>query len=184
MFQGTFQLFIQNFRFQLSMGLDIVAHWLHCHVTLEQGKGSHKSFGPDSNPILRIYYTDRRVLFFMCAGNELFYRLGLLQGIFRIFFEDFWRTMVYSLDLILIEISAPSISTPLPSSEAWFQFWLHSRPPLQSSNPPSLSFNFAMRRGTWPRLTPSTLQKRNELSCFPGNPSSLIPSQKTPITSS
>ena len=56
------------------MGLDIVAHWLHCHVTLEQGKGSHKSFGPDSNPILRIYYTNRTVLFLMCAGNELFYR--------------------------------------------------------------------------------------------------------------
>jgi CDP-diacylglycerol--inositol 3-phosphatidyltransferase len=59
--------------FQLSMGLDIVAHWLHCHVTLEMGKGSHKAFGPESNPILRIYYTNRKVLFAMCAGNEIFY---------------------------------------------------------------------------------------------------------------
>ena len=56
------------------MGLDIVAHWLHCHVTLEMGKGSHKAFGPESNPILRIYYTNRKVLFAMCAGNEIFYR--------------------------------------------------------------------------------------------------------------
>ena len=65
-------------RFQLSMGLDIVAHWLHLHTTQELGKSSHKSFGPDSNPILRIYYTNRTVLFLMCAGNEIFYRF-LLQ---------------------------------------------------------------------------------------------------------
>ena len=56
------------------MGLDIVAHWLHLHTTQELGKSSHKSFGPDSNPILRIYYTNRTVLFLMCAGNEIFYR--------------------------------------------------------------------------------------------------------------
>jgi len=60
--------------FQLSMGLDIVAHWLHLHTTQELGKGSHKAFGPDANPILRIYYTNRKVLFAMCAGNEIFYR--------------------------------------------------------------------------------------------------------------
>lgn len=59
--------------FQLSMGLDIWAHWLHMHTVQELGRASHKAFGPDSNPILRIYYTNRIVLFFMCAGNEIFY---------------------------------------------------------------------------------------------------------------
>lgn len=83
--------------FQLSMGLDIVAHWLHCHVTLEMGKGSHKSFGPDSNPILRIYYTNRKVLFAMCAGNEIFYS--------SLYFWAF--TSMQGLIPLLVTISAP-----------------------------------------------------------------------------
>lgn len=74
-----------------------MAHWLHCHVTIEQGKGSHKSFGPDSNPILRIYYTDRRVLFFMCAGNELFYS--------SLYFYAF--TELGGIIPILVTLSAP-----------------------------------------------------------------------------
>ncbi|XP_063602331.1 CDP-diacylglycerol--inositol 3-phosphatidyltransferase-like [Penaeus indicus] len=61
------------FFFQLSMAIDIACHWLHLHTTVMAGRTSHKSQEANTNPILRIYYTSRTVLFFMCAGNELFY---------------------------------------------------------------------------------------------------------------
>ncbi|KAM4025384.1 CDP-diacylglycerol--inositol 3-phosphatidyltransferase [Anomaloglossus baeobatrachus] len=59
--------------FQLSMSLDIASHWLHLHSSILKGSDSHKSIDLSGNPVLRLYYTSRPVLFFMCAGNELFY---------------------------------------------------------------------------------------------------------------
>lgn len=38
-----------------------------------QGKTSHKFIDMSENPIMRLYYTNRAVLFWMCAGNEAFY---------------------------------------------------------------------------------------------------------------
>lgn len=61
------------FWFQLSMAIDIACHWIYLHTTLMQGKTSHKFIDMSENPIMRIYYTNRTVLFFMCAGNEAFY---------------------------------------------------------------------------------------------------------------
>lgn len=52
---------------------------IHCCLlskynrTLLQGKTSHKFIDMSENPIMRLYYTNRMVLFFMCAGNEAFY---------------------------------------------------------------------------------------------------------------
>lgn len=63
-----------TFLFQMSLALDIVSHWLHLHASLMKGT-SHKSMGLDSNPIMKLYYTSRPVLFFMCAGNELFFSM-------------------------------------------------------------------------------------------------------------
>ncbi len=40
-----------------------------------QGSASHKTIDLTGNPILRLYYTSRPVLFIMCAGNEIFYCL-------------------------------------------------------------------------------------------------------------
>ena len=59
--------------FQLSAMLDIASHWMYVWATCLQGRTSHKFIDPASNPILRIYYTSRPVLFFMCACNELFF---------------------------------------------------------------------------------------------------------------
>ncbi|XP_069599496.1 CDP-diacylglycerol--inositol 3-phosphatidyltransferase-like [Ranitomeya imitator] len=59
--------------FQLSMSLDIASHWLHLHSSTLKGSDSHKTIDLSGNPVLRLYYTSRPVLFFMCAGNELFY---------------------------------------------------------------------------------------------------------------
>jgi len=61
------------FLFQLSMTIDIACHWLHLHTSLLQGATSHKFVDPTGNYWMRLYYTDRKVLFSMCAGNELFY---------------------------------------------------------------------------------------------------------------
>ncbi|OCT58424.1 CDP-diacylglycerol--inositol 3-phosphatidyltransferase [Xenopus laevis] len=59
--------------FQLSMSLDIASHWLHLHSSILKGSESHKTINLAGNPVLHLYYTSRPVLFFMCAGNELFY---------------------------------------------------------------------------------------------------------------
>ncbi|KFM76710.1 CDP-diacylglycerol--inositol 3-phosphatidyltransferase, partial [Stegodyphus mimosarum] len=61
--------------FQLSMTIDIASHWIHQQASLMQGKTSHKFIDASANPIIRIYYTSRPVLFVMCAGNELFYSM-------------------------------------------------------------------------------------------------------------
>ena len=54
-----------------------------------QGKTSHKFMDETSNPVIRIYYTSRPVLFGMCAGNEIFYAslylLHFTNGPFYIF---------------------------------------------------------------------------------------------------
>ncbi|XP_061159369.1 CDP-diacylglycerol--inositol 3-phosphatidyltransferase isoform X1 [Syngnathus typhle] len=63
------------FLFQLSMCLDIASHWLHLHSSTVKGSASHKSIDLSGNPLLRIYYTNKVVLFFMCMGNELFFCL-------------------------------------------------------------------------------------------------------------
>ncbi|XP_046387160.1 CDP-diacylglycerol--inositol 3-phosphatidyltransferase [Ischnura elegans] len=61
------------FLFQLSMTIDIACHWIYLHSSLLQGKTSHKFIDMSENPVMRIYYTSRPVLFLMCAGNEAFY---------------------------------------------------------------------------------------------------------------
>ncbi|KAK7938405.1 hypothetical protein WMY93_001731 [Mugilogobius chulae] len=64
-----------TFLFQVSMCLDISSHWLHLHSSTIKGSSSHKSIDLSGNPILRVYYTSKPVLFVMCAGNELFFCL-------------------------------------------------------------------------------------------------------------
>ncbi|XP_061605289.1 CDP-diacylglycerol--inositol 3-phosphatidyltransferase isoform X2 [Phyllopteryx taeniolatus] len=63
------------FVFQLSMCLDIASHWLHLHSSTVIGSGSHKNIDLSGNPLLRLYYTNKVVLFLMCLGNELFFCL-------------------------------------------------------------------------------------------------------------
>ncbi|XP_077386780.1 CDP-diacylglycerol--inositol 3-phosphatidyltransferase [Festucalex cinctus] len=64
-----------TFLFQLSMCLDIASHWLHLHSSMVKGSTSHKSIDLSGNPLLRVYYTNKVVLFVMCMGNELFFCL-------------------------------------------------------------------------------------------------------------
>ncbi|XP_041827794.1 CDP-diacylglycerol--inositol 3-phosphatidyltransferase [Melanotaenia boesemani] len=64
-----------TFLFQLSMCLDIASHWLHLHSSTIKGSASHKTIDLSGNPVLRLYYTSKPVLFVMCSGNELFFCL-------------------------------------------------------------------------------------------------------------
>lgn len=62
-----------TFWFQMSMAIDITCHWLYLHATQLQGKTSHKYIDMSENPIMHLYYTNKTVLFLMCAFNEAFY---------------------------------------------------------------------------------------------------------------
>jgi len=59
--------------FQFLLSLDISSHYIHMYSSLLGGSESHKKISEDANKYLRLYYTSRTVLFWMCAGNELFF---------------------------------------------------------------------------------------------------------------
>ena len=63
------------FVFQLVMIVDVSCHWIHLHTSNVLGKTSHKNVDEEENALLCFYYTSRPFLFFMCAGNELFYSM-------------------------------------------------------------------------------------------------------------
>ncbi|KAI9218111.1 CDP-alcohol phosphatidyltransferase-domain-containing protein [Blastocladiella britannica] len=66
--------------FQILMALDLSSHYMHMYSSLSGGSTSHKVIDPSANPILRLYYHNKYVLFAVCAGNELlFVGLYLLQ---------------------------------------------------------------------------------------------------------
>eukprot|EP00042_Codosiga_hollandica_P033943 m.233343 g.233343 ORF g.233343 m.233343 type:complete len:264 (-) comp54290_c0_seq5:132-923(-) len=79
--------------FQLFIILDIASHWIHMYSSLLQGSQSHKTIDLSAHWLLRIYYTDRKVLFGMCAANELFF-----MAVYMMHFFPHWATRtVHSL---------------------------------------------------------------------------------------
>ncbi|KAM0734295.1 CDP-diacylglycerol--inositol 3-phosphatidyltransferase [Formica fusca] len=90
------------FWFQLSMCIDIACHWIYLHTTLLQGKTSHKFIDMSENPIMRLYYTNRIVLFFMCAGNEAFY-----AGLYLLHFTEGPILAGIGLYKLIVYLSAP-----------------------------------------------------------------------------
>ncbi|KAK9476843.1 CDP-alcohol phosphatidyltransferase-domain-containing protein [Lipomyces japonicus] len=59
--------------FQFLISLDLASHYMHMYAMLNGGESSHKKVGKDKGWILNLYYTNTRVLFFVCAANELFF---------------------------------------------------------------------------------------------------------------
>ena len=59
--------------FQCLVSLDITSHWAQMFATLTKGGNNHKNIRAEANPLLKIYYKDRVILFTFCAGAELFY---------------------------------------------------------------------------------------------------------------
>ncbi|KAJ3114474.1 CDP-diacylglycerol-inositol 3-phosphatidyltransferase [Phlyctochytrium bullatum] len=66
--------------FQLLIALDLSSHYLQMYASLTTGADSHKTLSLDSHPFLRLYYTDKRVLFAVCALDQLFYICVYLLG--------------------------------------------------------------------------------------------------------
>ncbi|CAH1231220.1 CDIPT [Branchiostoma lanceolatum] len=61
--------------FQISTALDITSHWIHFYSSTSLLKStSHKTVDYGSS-ILKLYYTSRPLLFFMCLGNETCYTM-------------------------------------------------------------------------------------------------------------
>ncbi len=55
------------------MVLDLVSHWYHMYASLLTGAGSHKAMNTKGNVFIRLYYTNRTMLFLCCACQELFW---------------------------------------------------------------------------------------------------------------
>jgi len=64
-----------RFLFAFLTSLDFTSHYIHMYATLFIGAKSHKLLTAKQHFILRLYYMNNKVLFFMCAGNELCYIL-------------------------------------------------------------------------------------------------------------
>ena len=59
---------------QLMNSLDLSSHYIHMYATLSCSKNkSHKTIASNENWLLYLYYSNRTVLFTVCAFNELFY---------------------------------------------------------------------------------------------------------------
>ncbi|CAH8461355.1 unnamed protein product [Schistosoma mattheei] len=83
--------------FQFSMIVDIASHWLHLHSSVLSGKSSHKFIDLKANRFLKLYYTNRVILFLMCAGNELFYTTLYIYHFYtgpKIFASGLWGIVI------------------------------------------------------------------------------------------
>ncbi|KAJ2437120.1 phosphatidylinositol synthase 1 (CDP-alcohol phosphatidyltransferase1) [Coemansia sp. RSA 2424] len=65
--------------FCLLISLDISSHYMQMYSQLITGKTNHKEMDESAHWILKAYYTDRRVLFAFCFGNEAFFLLIYLN---------------------------------------------------------------------------------------------------------
>ncbi len=61
--------------FQLLIALDLSSHYMQMYSSLTTGSKSHKTMTKNANPLLRLYYENRIVLFLVCAGNETFFMM-------------------------------------------------------------------------------------------------------------
>ncbi|KAJ1888530.1 phosphatidylinositol synthase 1 (CDP-alcohol phosphatidyltransferase1) [Kickxella alabastrina] len=61
------------------ISLDISSHYMQMYAQLITGKTNHKQMDDKAHWILKAYYTDRRVLFAFCFGNEAFFLLIYLN---------------------------------------------------------------------------------------------------------
>ncbi|KAH7889282.1 phosphatidylinositol synthase [Phlebopus sp. FC_14] len=95
--------------FQSLISLDFSSHYMHMYSSLVTGSRSHKLVTSDVSRILWYYYNDSRTLFFMCAGNELFFvSLYLMKWIHTPISE--------SLPLWLTSLSLPFLVHPFLTS--------------------------------------------------------------------
>lgn len=58
---------------QLLLSLDLALHYMHMYAMMSQGLALHKAVDELMNPLLRLYYTNKNVLFVVCFLNEMFF---------------------------------------------------------------------------------------------------------------
>lgn len=80
---------------QLLVSLDLASHYMHMYAMLSSGSTSHKNVDEKSK-LLSLYYNNRKVLFFVCLVNELFYMAFYLH-----YYNFFW------MGTMLVWTSAP-----------------------------------------------------------------------------
>ncbi|PVU94242.1 hypothetical protein BB561_002718 [Smittium simulii] len=61
------------------ISVDISSHYMQMYASLISGVSNHKQMDFSSYPILKAYYTNRNVLFWVCFGNEAFFILSYYQ---------------------------------------------------------------------------------------------------------
>ena len=71
--------------FLVLVAVDFVSHYTHMYATLLLQKTSHKQIDAKQNWFLRLYYHNRLVLGFMCAGNE-----GFFLSLYMVHFNAGW----------------------------------------------------------------------------------------------
>jgi hypothetical protein len=59
--------------FSLLIMIDISSHYIHMLWSSKSGASSHKSISSNYSSLLKTYYESRLVLFFLCAGDQLFW---------------------------------------------------------------------------------------------------------------
>ncbi|WLF80660.1 phosphatidylinositol synthase 1 (CDP-alcohol phosphatidyltransferase1) [Lodderomyces elongisporus] len=77
---------------QLLVSLDLASHYIHMYGMLSAGSSSHKNVEASQSKLLNLYYTNRKVLFAVCALNELFY-----VAIYLKYYGFFWLGTVMAV---------------------------------------------------------------------------------------
>lgn len=61
------------FTIAMLVGLDVASHFVRMYASLFLKHASHKDMSPDTPWLLRVYYTNRRVMASFCIGQEFSY---------------------------------------------------------------------------------------------------------------
>lgn len=95
------------FFFMANAALDVISHFAQLYATLTIGLGSHKDVSKTENPLLRVYYGNKLVLFFLCVGNEAFM---LLMYLLKMVEAEDVSTRIVSTEYIMYGLY---LATPL-----------------------------------------------------------------------
>jgi len=88
------------FFFLTSVGMDIMSHFAHVVSQLSRGIENHKQVSAHQGWVLRLYYSNRLVLGFLCGFNEAFFALMYLNY--------FWSGPSIHIGLWAAKIGCPS----------------------------------------------------------------------------
>lgn len=85
--------------FCLLISLDISSHYMQMYSQLITGKTNHKQMDSQAHWVLKAYYTNRKVLFAFCLGNEAFFLFAYML--------QYPDAFPYALSLMLAVIAFP-----------------------------------------------------------------------------